>query len=119
MNEWSDNFKISKRAPTDEELAIIEKELSDIDLNTGFEPKIKENLTEKEIEERSKSLTKKELEMIEEMTRIIEDPTYISKVRKRRLAMQESEEEEGISFEDGIYGDGFNSSYGDDFDPQY
>ncbi len=117
MNEWNDNFKLSKRAPTDEELSVIEKELSGVDLEKDFEVEATVKLTEADINERAKSLTKKELKIIDEMTRIIEDPTYVSKVRKRRMAAKEEEDNE-ISFDDVNFG-GFGTSFGEDFDPQY
>lgn len=96
---WNVDMKRSKNGPTDEELKEIEQDLSGIDLNEGFEKKkTGVTLTKEEIEEKSKKLTKHELKMIDEMVRIIEDPNYISDVRKRR--MEEAEDVDSISFDE-------------------
>lgn len=116
MREWNDTFNISKKLPTDEELIIIEKELSGIDLNEGFEVDVKNVMTEEEFKQKEKLLTKKELKIIDEMVRVIEDPSYISKARKRRMKDQE-EHDEGISFDNCFIGN--TTSFGEDFDPQY
>jgi hypothetical protein len=93
MTKWN-------KQPTDEELKIIEKEMKGVNLEDGFEVKSKGiQLTNEEIEKKVKLLTKKELEMIDEMVRIIEDKDYISPVRKRRLEEQEDFEVDSVSFE--------------------
>jgi hypothetical protein len=109
---WNVDMKFSKKGPTDEELKEIEHDISTLDINEGFEPKNNKGvtLTTEEIEEKAKKLTKYELKMIDEMVRIIEDPNYISDVRRRR--MEEAEDVDSISFdEDSLIQnlDGFGS----------
>lgn len=102
-NNWTD-MTFSKKGPTDAELLEIEHDLTSIDLNEGFEENKVESITEKELEERMKVFNKKELKMIDEMIRIMEEPEYISPARKRRLEamddhdIDDEDEVESVSF---------------------
>lgn len=96
------NLESKSMQPTDQELKVIEIELKDIDLKKDFETEVKSvTFTDDELKIKIKNLTKKELECIDEMVRIIEDPSYISNVRKRRLENQDEDSEvEVVSFGD-------------------
>tara|TARA_Y100000588_G_scaffold210270_1_gene224279 strand:+ start:110320 stop:110652 length:333 start_codon:yes stop_codon:yes gene_type:complete len=109
MTKWN-------KQPTDEELKVIEKEMKSVNLEDEFEVKSKGvQLTEEEIEKKVKLLTKKELEMIDEMVRIIEDKNYISPVRKKRIEEQEDFEVDSVSF-DSVSMEGYGYYIGEDSD---
>lgn len=109
MTKWN-------KQPTDEELTVIEKEMKGVNLEDGFEVKSKGvQLTDEEVEKKIKLLTKKELEMIDEMVRIIEDKDYISPVRKRRLEEQDDFEVDSVSFE-GVNMEGYGYYSGEESD---
>lgn len=117
MQNWNTELKISKKQPTDEELQQIEEELKDVNLKVEFNDgdlNTKVELTEEEIKEKIKTLSKKELKMIDEMVRIIEDPTYISYIRKRRLEEQDDSEVQAVSFEEPASISDYNYYHGED-----
>lgn len=102
---WND-MTFSKKGPTDADLLEIEKDMADLNLD---EELIAKNnvLTEAEIEERMKVFSKKELKMIDEMIRIMENPDYISSARKRRLdaaheVEHDDDEIKSISFSENM-----------------
>lgn len=102
---WND-MTFSKKGPTDADLLEIEKDMADLNLDEELIAKNKA-LTEAEIEERMKVFSKKELKMIDEMIRIMENPDYISSARKRRLdAVHEVEHDDdeikSISFSENM-----------------
>lgn len=102
---WND-MTFSKKGPTDADLLEIEKDMADLNLDEEFIAK-NQALTEAEIEERMKVFSKKELKMIDEMIRIMENPDYISSARKRRLdavheVEHDDEEIKSISFSENM-----------------
>lgn len=102
MKNWEDEM-FSKKAPTAEDLQKIEEqELDGIleEANTLFDKETVNN-TESVIESKIE-LTKQELEAIDEMVRIVEDPNYISPVRAKRLGNMEDVDSglEEISFDE-------------------
>lgn len=103
MKNWEEDEMFSKKAPTAEDLQQIEEQELDVILeeaNTLFD-KDTANNTESVIESKVE-LTKQELEAIDEMVRIVEDPNYISPVRAKRLGDMEDVDSglEEISFDE-------------------
>ena len=98
MKEWEEEI-YTKKAPTAEDLQTIENEEME-DIIKDAENLGKED-NASEVVGSGIVLNKLELEAIDEMVRIIEDPTYISPVRIKRLAElgeYPDEEFEEISF---------------------
>jgi len=101
-----------KSAPTDNDLQVIEEGNDEIikDVNTPLKGSVNGDEVVQGVNGKV-TLTKLELEMIDEMVRIIEDPNYISAVRARRLGTDDEivdselseisfDENSGISNED-------------------
>lgn len=118
-NTWTE-LSFNNKKPTDAELQSIEKDLESIDINEGFET---ENtkltfISDEDVDKQMKNFSKKELKLIDEMLRVIEDPSYICSARKRRLAAKEElkESEEmgvaGISFDGNMGFGGIYDNYG-------
>lgn len=101
----NDDILFDKREPSDEDLKRIESEY------------INDSLLVDDLDI-SINLTDKELDIINEMVKIIEDPNYVSEARKKRLE-KESDEYEAAEKDFGINFDDMSMNTYDSFDEDY
>ena len=94
MEDWKENeIMFTKNAPTKEDLDVIEKDIEEL-INETKSDYNKKQVTSNIEPKCSIKLTQFELECIEEMERIINDPKYISPTRLKRLANLEDEDQD-------------------------